>query len=335
MNARTLLVLLPLAIAGAVTAAAGTMVLDDQGTLYRLVETGDGLEVSMRFADDTAETVLVPQTTADQVSNHSIAVDSATGAVFVLWQDNVDARYARVMLAVWARGAWMGPVLLAGSDGVRASNPEMLIHRATSTLDDGLEVSTSFLHLAWWRDELSPTGGVGMYSWLRLDPIGLPQLEDFVPEPLHGSLPFGVRCGDIQDSTRALAHPQLFVDPQTGDPHVSFADVAECLFSIRRLWTELEGVDDPDDDVAHDQRRRHVVVYRAGDKNLSIHPDLKLADASIEVGHNLSLVVYWDLDRAIRYIRLDQDGWSDARVLPLDDGLSHETAVNLIRGVAR
>ncbi len=334
MRARTLLALVLVVMAGVATAAADTMVLDDRGTLYRALVDEDGIAVTLRHADDTGATLLIPQTTGVDASNISIAVDSETGAVFTLWQEHLDARFSRIMLAAFVRGTWTGPILLAGDDGVRASSPVMLLHRARTTLDDATVISTPFLHLAWWRGELAPDGGIGMYGWVRLDSIGMPLLEDFVPEALRGTLPFGLKCGDIRDSTRALAHPKLFIDPQTGDPHVIFADIQECLFSIRRLWTELEGVD-PDDDVVHDQRRRHVVVYRAGDKNLSIHQDLQLADASFEVGHNLSVVLYWDQERAVRYIRLDSDGWSPSRLLPLEDGLTHEAAVNLIRGVAR
>jgi len=314
-------------------ALAADMALDQDGALYRISSGQDALYLARSGSDGITTVQTIPQTTGIDATNLSVAVDPETGAVFTLWQEHFDARMSRVVLAALVKGTWAGPITIAGDDGVRASNPVMLAYRAHTTLEDGTVVSTGFLHLAWWVDELNPDGGHGMYAVVHLDDIGLPVFDELAPEPLRGELPFGFRCPDLHDSTRALAHPKLFVDPDTGDPHVIFADIQECLFTIRRLHTELEGVD-PSDDSASGQRRRHTVVLRNDDSNLSIHPDLQLANASFEVGHAMSVVLYWDMDKAIRYIRLDRSGWSQPRVLPLDQGLSHEKAVNLIRGMA-
>ena len=333
MRTRALLVCTFAAMLVAGAALAADMALDQNGDLFRIGTEQDSLYLSRSGPDGITNVIQIPQTTGIDASHLAVAVDSESGAVFTLWQEHIDARMSRIMVAALVKGTWAGPITIAGDDGVRASNPVMLAYRAHSQLEDGTVISTGFLHLAWWADELSPNGGHGMYAVLHLDDIGLPVFDELAPEPLRGALPFGFRCPDLHDSTRALAHPKLFVDPDTGDPHVIFADIEECLFTIRRLHTELEGVD-PNDEVASDQRRRHVVIYGSDDSNLSIHPDLQLADASFEVGHALSVVLFWDQESAIRYIRLDRNGWSQPRILHLDQGLSHEAAVSLIRGVA-
>ncbi len=333
MRTRALLACTFAAMLVAGAALAADMALDQNGDLYRIGTEQDGLYLARSGSDGITNVLQIPQTTGIDASHLAVAVDSESGAVFTLWQEHVDARMSRIVLAALVKGTWAGPITIAGDDGVRASNPVMLAYRAHTQLEDGTVISTGFLHLAWWADELAPNGGHGMYAVLHLDDIGLPVFDELAPEPLRGALPFGFRCPDLHDSTRALAHPKLFVDSDTGDPHVIFADIQECLFTIRRLHTELEGVD-PNDEVASDQRRRHIVVLHADDSNISIHPDLQLANASFEVGHALSVVLFWDQDKAIRYIRLDRNGWSEPRVLPLDQGLSHEAAVSLIRGVA-
>jgi len=49
----------------------------------------------------------------------------------------------------------------------------------------------------------------------------------------------------------------------------------------------------------------------------------------------MSLVMYWDGEGSVEYMQLDQNGSSDVRALPIGEDLSHEQAVDLIRGLTR
>jgi hypothetical protein len=142
---------------------------------------------------------------------------------------------------------------------------------------------------------------------------------------LSDLLPYGVHCDGLQDAS-ALAAPKLFSDPQTGDPHVLATDFAECLFYILQLGTEVRW-----DPVA--ERRRHTIILRHGG-TMPVDADLSLERADVAVGHNLSLVLHWDTDDAIEYIRLDQEGSTGVLSLPISDSLDHERAEELIRGLA-
>jgi hypothetical protein len=122
----------------------------------------------------------------------------------------------------------------------------------------------------------------------------------------------------------------LFVDPQSGDPHVIFSDIGECLFIIRQLRPVLERLPEDDYDIVTDQRRRHVVIIDR-ETNRGINPNLQLANAQFDVGHGMSIIIHWDEGDAVSYVGLDDTGWSDIKVLPLYDDLTHETAVELIR----
>jgi hypothetical protein len=44
--------------------------------------------------------------------------------------------------------------------------------------------------------------------------------------------------------------------------------------------------------------------------------------------------MFWDESEAVDYIRADDEGWSEMRSLPLDDNLSRDRAIELIRDLA-
>jgi len=64
---------------------------------------------------------------------------------------------------------------------------------------------------------------------------------------------------------------------------------------------------------------------------LAIRSEVALATAKVGVGHNMSVVMYWDKDEAIDYIRFDEHGWSELRSLGLDELVSRDRAIELIQ----
>jgi hypothetical protein len=116
------------------------------------------------------------------------------------------------------------------------------------------------------------------------------------------------------------------VDPQSGNPHIFAADLGQCLFQI------LELIYEPEVESMAKRRRRIVVLGRA--RMLTIRGDVNLATARVGIGHDLSVVMFWDESEAVDYIRADDEGWSEMRSLPLDDNLSRDRAIELIRDLA-
>jgi len=329
---RTLGIALAVSFLGAVFAGAavGTMTLDRSGTLYRVAPADTGLAITMSVPGEEPAVVRIPQTEGIDVSQSVMAFDNRSRTVVIAWQED-DGDISRIQLATYHHGTWFGPVALTGLDGVSAANPSLLVHTAVTHLEDETTVVTTFIHLAWWAGAIDGAGeGYAMYAAIRLDDQGVPAVDEADPVALRTLLPFGIVCG-MQDNNASLAHPKLFIDPQTGDPHALFVDTTSCMFEIVRLHEELPA---QDDDTITAQRRGHVVVFGVR-KDISIPPGLRLRGTQFVVGHNLSVVGYWDGESGIDYILMGNAGWSEIRTLRVDDTLSHEQAVGLIRQLAR
>jgi hypothetical protein len=315
------------------------MTLTRAGNLYRIAPTDDGLVITGTLADGTAVVLTVPQTGGTATSARNLAVDPVSGALFVVWQQG-EGTSAEVLFASHVNQSWTGPLVLAGSADNAASDPQMMLFRAVDVVevegDDGeitlVEVATSFLHMAWWSFIGSVDDGAAIYLPAPIDAeTGLADLEAFEPTVLSDRLPFGVpACGGIEGAP-GLAAPKLFSDPQSGFPHLFASDFGECLFYVLQL----------DHDVIVDpvtERRRHTIILRDGGTYL-VNEELPLASATVEVGHGLSLVLYWDTatdaGTSVDYLQFDPATIYDVKLLPLGDNLNHEQAVDLIRGLLR
>ncbi len=307
-------------LAATVAAATGGMGLGPNGTLYILRHDGDQMVLTERTADGVSQSLPVPETWGVMATNIAIAVDPVSEAAVGIWQEEFADGLARVMLVGYAKGTWTGPFVLAGDDGVRAANPSLLVHRAVISLEDGDEIATSIVFVAWWRGESEIDGNATLAN-MPLNDSGQPLFDERETVDLFSNLPYGFACS-LEGNEHSLAHPKLFIDPQSGNPHVVFPDLEECLFNI----LELEPVLDT-------QRGRLVVILATG-SHILINPNLTMNKASFAIGHNLSVVIYWDVEDAIKYVGLNEQGWSELKVLQLTDELDHERAVNLIRSVA-
>jgi hypothetical protein len=279
----------------------------------------------------------VPQSAAAVESSLQVGVDEATGAVYVLWQ-KWTGMDARVRMAGYLDGTWIGPRTFAGVDGTAASNPVMLIHRPVSVIDEGTdengkplvsEIATSFLHLSWWSQFSEDDPGHAKYAAVEIYDA-VPQFQNLEPVELYDLLPYGFACFDIEDNDN-LRHPKLFIDPQSGNPHVFAADIANCLFQIIELIPAVEG-----EEQDFGKRRRQIIILRHASM-IAMRADLPLARGKLVVGSGLKMLMHWDddLEDAIRYLELDEDGVSETKTLVLDVDLDHELAVELIREMAR
>jgi hypothetical protein len=334
------LLLMLVVVAVAVPVAAGDMALGrSTGDLYRVHDTERGIAVTQTTPDGTVTESVIPQTAELDPTSLGIVVHEASGSVYVVWQRN--QRYlTSVDFAALIDGTWAGPYTLAGNALASARNPQMLTDTVTTEIEIAPTtedeepttetVTTTFLHLVWWSHVNEDDPGVAYFGALPLLDGGMPAFEEFAPQPLADLLPYGIGCGGIGDDATNLTFPKLFIDPDSGNPHVLATDFSECLFQIIRILYEVE---DRGEEFTGTKRRRHITVYRV-ERTIAVNPQLKLAGASAEVGHDLSIVLHWDTEDAVDYMQLTQDDASEVRTLKLD-GLSHEEAVDLIRSLAR
>jgi hypothetical protein len=241
---------------------------------------------------------------------------------------------ARIRLAGYLDGTWIGPVTFAGNDGTAASNPQMILNRVVSTYDEDVEgeeepveveIATTFLHLTWWSKTSEEDVGAAQYMPVPIDEDGTPIFREAEPVSLIDFLPYGIACFDIGPAEN-LKHPKLLMDPRSGNPNVFATDLNSCLFQIFELRPEV--VED-----TTTKRRRHIIILR-NPSTVALRPDLPLAATKIEVGSGLKLIMHWDGDEeTLQYLELDRDGLSETKSLSLDETLSHEQAVELIRGL--
>ena len=319
----------------AATAAAGDMTLTRSGDLYRIAATDDGLAVSGTLADGTSLELIVPQTASTATSAHNVVFDPITGSLFLLWQqDEGDA--AVVMFASYLDGTWTGPDLVAGGDGTAAGNPQLMVFRVIDVIEEEdeegepvvIEVATSFLHLTWWSYSATVNDGKAVYLPAPIDDdTGVPDFEAYERVMLSTLLPYGIpHCDGIEEAA-GLTAPKLFPDPQSGNPHLFASDFAECMFYIIELGGEVTV-----DPVT--ERRRHTIILRQRG-TYPVTNELPLANSAVELGHNLSMVLYWDAEESVDYMQFELGSMSDVMSLPIGDDLSHEQAVDLIRGLVR
>ena len=125
---RTFLIAVILLGFAGLAGAVGPMTLARTGDLYSVSTADNQVVVTARFADGTVSELFVPQSAAAIEDSLQVGVDEATGAVYVLWQ-KLTGLDAKLRLAGYLDGTWIGPRTFAGGDGTAALNPVMLIHR--------------------------------------------------------------------------------------------------------------------------------------------------------------------------------------------------------------
>jgi hypothetical protein len=330
-----LIAVIVLGVAG-LAGAAGPRTLTRTGDLYTVANVDNQVVVTIRQVDGTVSELEVPQAVGVEESSLQVGVDPATDALYVLWQKRNDID-ARLRLATFVDGTWSGPVTFAGTDGTAASNAQMLVQRAVSTyLEDAgdgvkpvsVELATTFIHLVWWSRANDDDVGKAMYMAVPVAEDGLPMIRSAIPTPLVNFLPYGIACFDLTGASE-LTHPKLLVDPETGNPHVFATDFGDCLFQIIELQTEIVV-----DESSPDKRRRQIIILR-NPSMIALRPDVPLAMTKIEVGRGLDLFLHWDDEsgQTLHYLELDPQGLSGVKSLPLDDTLTHEQAVELIRSL--
>jgi len=327
-----LIAAIALGVAG-MTGAAGPMALTSGGDFYSAGTRDNQVVITARYADGTVSELFVPQSAAAIEDSLQVGVDPATGALYVLWQKKTEME-ARLRLAGYLDGTWIGPITFAGNDGTAAANPQMIIHRSVSTYDEATEegeepaevkIATTFIHLAWWSRASEDEIGAAQYMAVPVDDDGVPLFRDVEPISLTDFLPYGIACFDIGPAEN-LEHPKLLIDPQTGFPAVFATDLNSCLFQIFESRPEVV-VD------SMTKRRRQIIILRSP-STVALRPDLPLAATKIEVGSGLKLIMHWDGEEdLLNYLELDQEGLSETKSLPLGEKLSHEQAVELIRGL--
>lgn len=316
-------------------AQAEPMVLTSQGHLYKVWVADEGLVLSHSGPGMDTEEAVIPQTLGLGLDDLVLVVNEATETPFILWTDSLSG-LSSVRLAALVDGAWFGPTVLGGDDGTTLTNPDALIHTVRTVIeDDDTEMEpevleTTFLHTVWWRHDNVTALGHAIYFPIPLDTIGMPLLNEAEAHHLENLLPYGFGCDDNPDIT-GLTSARFFIG-DGGVPQLFTPDFADCVFHLLGIDYEIEETIIPDTNI---KRRRQIAVFRSGEVVMAIPPDINLEKSEMFLGHDYSVLIYWDAEEAIEWTLSNTDGWTGIKSLPLSEDINHERAVELLRKLAR
>jgi len=304
------------------------MSLTKDGSLWRLAVAEEQLVLTLTAADGTVTASAVPQTQGVGASHLQVGIDEVSGTVITVWQTSATAD-ARVFLATFNAGTWQGPELIAGATGLSAANPTLLVRRVTTVFEEEtgpVAYTDTLAHLSWWEGLETPEHGNAVYASLPVEDDGSFDIGFMGPIALSRLVPYGLACVDVPDASN-IAQPHLVLDPASGEPRAVAVDLSNCLFYSVELRPVLG---DPD---AVTKRRRNTIIFGFAGL-MPVNPMVPLTDAKMEVGRDLTVVLYWDVEAAVRYARLNTETWSPVRPLPIGGDVTRERAVELIRGLA-
>jgi hypothetical protein len=327
----TLALMCCLGVAGPVL--AGPMTLTTDGHLYKVWEGEDSLVLSHSAPGMDLEESLIPQSSTADFETVNIVVDENSDTPFIIWTDTAED-ISTIQLAALVDGTWFGPVTLAGDDGVAAGSPAIAIDTVTDLVQDEdeepWELSTTFLHTVWWSYDAAFDLGYGVYAAIQLDHYGFPLVDNVTTTPLHDLLPFGIGC-DGSAYSNGLAHPQFFTGGD-GLPLLFSTDFGNCVFHILGIQYQVFEETDPYTGL---KRRRHISVFRVNSENMNmaIPPGVALTDSNMAVGHDYTVLIYWDVEGGIDWLLSGTEGWTEINHLPVGVDLNHEQAVELLKNL--
>lgn len=263
--------------------------------------------------------------------NIDLAFDEPTGALVVLWTDEVPL-VNLLRLAVLKGGQWTISDLLPTNGFPYARNPQMLLsHSVVHTEDaDGKDVATvrSVLSVTWFEDS---NVSQARFATIFLD-------EDSTGSPVQiYDLPAAIGNASKRSSAdhpqAAYMSPSLQLDGVEGALLASFADVgADKQYVIRIGFPTNLGKPGPDNVTW--QRRRIPVMGVASEGPISDSVPAAIDRVSTVIGASYHPTLVWRTDGAVGFSRYDGKAWSSARTILLDSTMSYDRAVRLVQEMA-
>jgi len=234
-----------LALAGAALAADRQAALGDSGEVY-FVHTGTygdlfpsgtetapenpvmALDVVRR--DQPAQRILVPGTEGPEVESSPFELyESSSGALFMVWQAQVNTIHPILNLSSFKNGDWTPVIQVTGNPFARKSSPQIAITRDTYDVQDPHDGTLSpahrtALHLIWWEEGSHGGGNVLYAPILLLDGSYVGSFQVFTLNSfLSGQTPSGVTgaaaelflAPRIQSGSSARSVVVALADPAT------------------------------------------------------------------------------------------------------------------------
>lgn len=347
------LLLVALVVLGAAYAAAQEQsLLTTDGTLH-VVRTGRAIDLGItdttippssyvidwtsRAQDGTLATAILPNSiSTNPKKDLQIAFDDETGTLLLLWTE--DLGYSEVHVGVLRNGTWTNSGLLPSQGISRAYNPRMEIaHQTVTYLDDKdtpVGKTSSILSIVWWEEALI---GQARFASLFLDegsfdPSGMAIYDLPVLSGGGGAVSYdGIPSG-------AYAFPSLQADGLTGAVLVSFADLHSQTQKVGRIEFPRD-FGKPSDPASISWKRRHIPIYGIAAEGPIARMTPNAADApegvGTSIGYGYRPTLYWYDGSGLNFTRLGATDWSPVRSIPIDDTMTYEKALGLVKGMGQ
>jgi hypothetical protein len=234
-----------LALAGSLLAADRQAALGDSGEVY-FVHTGNYgdlfpggtdaapgnpvLALDIERQGQPLRRILVPGTEGPDVESSPFELyESSSGALFMVWQAQINSIHPVLNLSSYKDGSWSPVIEVTGNPFAQKSSPQIAITRDTYNVQDPNDGTYSpahrtILHLIWWEESSNGGGNVQYAPIVLLDGTYVGSFQVFsLNSYLTGENASGVtgaaaelfQAPRIQSGASALSVVVAFADPAT------------------------------------------------------------------------------------------------------------------------
>ncbi|MGZ7039471.1 MAG: hypothetical protein ACXVJO_14955 [Thermoanaerobaculia bacterium] len=279
------------------------------------------LSLSVQDGDNVARTIVPASTTPGTHWRATLAYDSESQTLFVLWLHMPNAMSSELLLAAYQDGKWQQAVSIDDKPYDLRYNLKIGITRRVAQLqNDGTyaDVPALVLHAVWWDE--TGAGEQARYALISIDKGALSSVD------IHDLSEF-VDAGDpaaAVDPTfnaQLLKHPTILDGPSTNSVDVVFANAQTNVFHRITLRPVLE-------------TRIHIPVGRSiGGGPTFAAPGMFNAEWSGSVTTLMSsrdrdkLVFCNTTGAGVTYLVHSANGWSETKTIPTSQSLSAEAAI--------
>jgi hypothetical protein len=287
------------------------------------------LDMGIRNGADVRHITVPGSTTAGYHSGATLAYDTDSKTLFVLWIHLMDGvSSSELLLAAYRDGKWQQPVAIDRQQYTMRTNLRLGITRRVSQLQkDGsyADAPALLLHALWWDDSMR--GEEARYAMLPIEngalsasSIEVHGLEEFVPA---GDDEFNAAKENF--NAEILRHPAIITSPMQSTVGVVFGDTKRNTIHNVTLHPIADA-------------RVHIPVGIGGGGRekpephiiapLSFSSDWK---GSISVIAHADRLIFANADgKSLNYITYSNDTWSTVKSIAIDAKLPAEAALAAI-----
>jgi hypothetical protein len=278
------------------------------------------LSLTVRDGEDALRTVVPDSTTPGVHWRPTMAYDSESQTLFVLWLHMPNGMSSELLLAAYHDGRWQRAVSIDDRPYDLRYNLRVGITRRVAQLQaDGTysDVPALVLHAVWWDE--TGAGEQARYALISIDKgtvasVDIHDLAEFIDA---GDAPATV---DASFNRELLRHPAVLEGPSTNSVNVVFADARTNLFHRITLRPVLEA-------------RIHIPVGRQIVGPTFASPEGFNARWSGSVTTLASprdqdkLLFTSTTESGVTYLVHSANGWSAAKTIATDVTLTSDAAI--------